>query len=378
MNKVKVGIIGTGWIANAHIQQYIRLQNEGKVEITAVCDLDIEKAKKFIEKYDLDVPCYKGHLEMLNNCELDAVSICVYNCGHRECIIDSLAHGMNVLAEKPLCVTVDECFEIKEAVEKSDKLFTVGFQERYDANVMKIKEIVEQGLLGKIYYIQTGGGRSHNIPVRFGTTFIDKNTGGFGAVGDIGCYALDIVLDAIGYPKPLSFSGFKTDYFGKQASFYEEVGFPGEYANVFGVDDFAAGFIRLENDIALDFRISWAMNLDSPCDTIIMGTEGTLRIPASDSWSRGIGGPLKLYRNNLGLLEVTCYPYYQTEEHIFYTKISKFVNAILGSREKLVDIKDIIANQLIISGLVKSAELGREISLEDLISDKPNALDNIF
>ena len=134
----------------------------------------------------------------------------------------------------------------------------------------------------------------------------------------------------------------------------------------------------MENDIALDFRISWAMNLDSPCDTIIMGTEGTLRVPASDSWSRGIGGPLRLYKNNSGLLEVTCYPYYQTEEHIFYTKVSKFVDAILVSGEKLINIKDIITNQLIISGLVKSAELGREISLEELLSEKQNALDNVF
>ena len=90
---------------------------------------------------------------------------------------------------------------------------------------------------------------------------------------DIGCYSIDIGINAIGYPKPLTVSGYKSDFFGKDPNYsgyapeHRE-----EYAKEFGVEDFAAGFIRLEGGIILDFRIAWAMNLDTPGDTIIMGT----------------------------------------------------------------------------------------------------------
>ena len=79
-----------------------------------------------------------------------------------------------------------------------------------------IKSICESGTLGEIYYIQTGGGRRRGIP---GRTFIEDKTAGIGALGDIGCYSLDMVLNAIGYPKPLTVSGYTSDFFGKNPKY---------------------------------------------------------------------------------------------------------------------------------------------------------------
>jgi len=73
-----------------------------------------------------------------------------------------------------------------------------------------IKKIVQSGELGKIYYIQTGGGRRHGIPA-YRTSFIREDQGAIGAVGDIGCYSLDLVLNALGYPKPRAVTGKPTD-----------------------------------------------------------------------------------------------------------------------------------------------------------------------
>ncbi len=94
-------------------------------------------------------------------------------------------------------------------------------------------------------------------------------------MGDIGCYSLDIVLNAIGYPKPLTVSGYTSDFFGKNPEYFKVENKPAEYADIFAVEDFAAGFIRLEGGIILDFRIAWAMHLDTPGDTIIMGKKGS-------------------------------------------------------------------------------------------------------
>ena len=98
-----------------------------------------------------------------------------------------------------------------------------------------IKRVVQSGALGDVYYIQTGGGRRRGIP---GSTFIEKKTGGIGALGDIGCYALDVVLNAIGYPKPLTVTGYTSGFFGSNPRYYPE-----RDASRFNVDDFAAAFI---------------------------------------------------------------------------------------------------------------------------------------
>ena len=97
-----------------------------------------------------------------------------------------------------------------------------------------------------------------------------------------------MVLNAIGYPKPLTVSGYRSNYLGTDPEFNTP-----EDAARFDVDDFAAAFIRLEGGIILDFRIAWAMHLDTPGDTIIMGTKASLRIPSTECWNGSIGGPMK-------------------------------------------------------------------------------------
>ena len=203
--RLKVGIIGTGWIAEAHIESYKQMDD---VDIVAAADLIPGKAEAFMKRYGVEgVHFYPSHKEMIDNEQLDAVSICTYNTQHAVPTIYALEHGVNVLLEKPFTVTLDEAVEVCRAEKKSGKILSIGFQPRVDVNMQMIKKIVESGELGKIYYIQTGGGRRRGIP---NSTFIEKSTGGIGALGDIGCYSLDMVLNAIGYPKPLTVSGYKS------------------------------------------------------------------------------------------------------------------------------------------------------------------------
>ena len=228
----------------------------------------------------------------------------------------------------------------------------------------KIKEIVESGVLGKIYYIQTGGGRRRGIPAGMSTSFIMDDTAGVGALGDIGCYSLDMVLNAIGYPKPLTVTGYKSDFFGKDPSY---CGYPAgkgeEYANLFAVDDFAAAFIRLEGGIILDFRIAWAMNLDTPGDTIIMGTKGSLRIPSTHCWNGTVGGPMKIYHEVAGAQVETEIPIITMKEGLFDLKIRTFLDACKEGKQAPVPTSQILYNQAIIDGIARSADAGREIEI---------------
>lgn len=357
--KVKVGIIGTGWIAEAHVENYLKCPD---VEIVAAADLVPGKAEKFCKANGIEgVRLYPDHKSMIDAEELDAVSVCTYNRTHAECTIYALEHGINVLLEKPMCVTLEEAVEICRAEKKSGKILSIGFQPRFDENMKMVKKIVESGELGDVYYIQTGGGRRRGIPTPYGTSFIEDKTAGIGALADIGCYSLDMVLNAVGYPKPLTVSGYTSAFFGK-----DPTTFPGhpEYAELFGVDDFAAAFVRLEGGIILDFRISWAMNLDTPGDTIILGTKAGLRIPSTECWNGSIGGPLKIYRTIAGSDVETVVPERNNNQDNFYSKIRLFIDAVKEGGCAPVPSSQIIYNQAIIDGISRSAKCGREVTVE--------------
>ena len=147
--KIRVGIIGTGWIAEAHITSY---QRQPDVEVVALADLIPGKAEKVKKTWNVEgAKCYEGenaHLKMLEAEKLDAVSVCTYNRTHAVCTIDSLKHGVPVLLEKPMCVTLDEAINICKAEKESGKIVSVGFQPRFDVNMKQVKAVVESGVLG--------------------------------------------------------------------------------------------------------------------------------------------------------------------------------------------------------------------------------------
>lgn len=356
--RFKIGIIGTGWIAESHVESYLAMDD---VDIVAMADLIPGKAEKFAARYNKDgkldnTRFYPSHKELLDNEELDGVSICTYNMTHAECAIYALNKGVNVLLEKPMCVTTEEAVEIMKAEKASGKIISIGFQPRGDENMKMVKKIVQSGELGEIYYIQTGGGRRRGIP---NSTFIEKKTAGIGAMGDIGCYSLDVVLNAIGYPKPLTVTGYTSAFFGTNPKYNN----PTDAAR-FNVEDFAAAFVRLEGGIVLDFRISWAMHPDTPGDTIIFGKEGALRIPSTDCWNGSMSGPMTIYHDVAGEQVATVIPLIENRgEGLFYKKCRSFLDAIAEGGKAPIPTSEILYNQAIIDHIVKSAELGREVEV---------------
>lgn len=366
--KVRVAIVGTGWIAEAHVASYLK---QPDVEIVAATDIVPGKAEAFCERYGLkNVKFYPSCKAMTEDrdLELDGVSVCTYNRQHAPCAILCLERGWNVLLEKPFTVTTEEAIEVMRAEKKSGKILSIGFQPRLDENMITLKKIVQSGVLGKIYYVQTGGGRRRGIPTPYGTSFIEDKTAGLGALADIGCYSLDMCLNALGNPKPLTATGYKSAFFGKDPNYcnYVATGHP-EYANKFEVDDFAAAFIRLEGDIVLDFRISWAMNMDTAGDTLILGTKGGLRIPSTECWNGSIGGDMTIYHEVAGQQVETKIPQHHErpgDPSNFDKKIRSFLDAIKDGGRAPVPTSEIIYNQAILDAIATSAKLGHEVNIE--------------
>ena len=353
MEKLRIGIIGTGGISNSHVKAYQQMED---VEIVAGADIVPGKAREALDRWNLpQAKAFENTQEMLDTMELDAVSVCTYNTAHAECAIQALRAGCHVLLEKPMTVTLEDAQAVRRVEKETGKILTIGFQPRYDGRMRKIKEIVQSGQLGKVYYIQTGGGRRRGIP---GSTFIEKRYAGVGALADIGCYSLDMVLNALGYPKPLTVSAVSYDYFGKNPKYT-----PPEDAARFSVDDFCGAFIRLEGGITLDFRMSWAMHMDTTGDTLILGTKGGLRIPSTECWNGSFDKPMTLYRDVAGAPVETTIPLIEDKSDLWDKKIRSFLDAIITGGKAPVPTSQILYNQAIIDGIFKSNEIGHGVEI---------------
>lgn len=355
--KLRIGIIGCGGIAHAHMRSY---RDIPEVEIVGGADIIPGKARKFLDEFELsDAKDFESAEELLKM-DLDAVSVCTYNSQHEVCAVAALNAGCHVLLEKPMCLSMKEAASIYAAEKRSGKILSVGFQPRYGKNFQKVKQIISSGMLGDVYYVQTGGGRYRGIP---GGTFIEKEKAGVGALADIGCYSLDFALNSIGYPKPLTVSAVAYDYFGTNPKYYGESG-------RFSVDDFSAAFVRLEGGITLDFRMSWAMHMDTTGPFLFLGKDAGLKVsqphymPWGGAWD-GTVGDITLYHDIFGQQTATPIPIDKEEKtNLFFSKVRAFVDAILTGGTAPVPTSQILYNQAIIDGIIRSAESGHEVETD--------------
>ena len=357
--KLRIGIIGCGGIAHAHANCY---KNCDDVTVVAGADIIPGKARKFLDEFGWnDATAYDTAEELCRRDDIDAVSVCTYNSTHSQCAVAALESGKHVLLEKPMTITLDQAVAIMRAEKKSGKLVSVGFQPRYDVNSRKVKEIVASGKLGEVYYVQTGGGRRRGIP---GSTFIERDKAGVGALADIGCYALDFALNTIGYPKPLTVSAVAYDFFGKNPKYYGE-------SQRFSVDDFSAAFIRLEGNCVLDFRMSWAMHMDTTGDFIFLGKDAGLKVrqPHYELWGGAWDGPIGaitlIHDDESGKPTHTDIPLEQEgKQNLFERKVRSFLDAVKTGSPAPIPTSQIIYNQAIIDGIIRSSAEHAEVKIE--------------
>lgn len=351
--KIRIGIIGTGGIAGAHMEAYRQFDD---VQVVAGADIVPGKARTFFEKWEYPALAFDGAAEMLREVELDGVSICTYNTTHAECALMAFEAGLHVQCEKPMSFTLQEAADMVRASRKAGKMLTIGFQPRYDTARRKVDGILASGALGKVYYIQSGGGRRRFIP---GGTFIDSRKAGFGCLGDIGCYSIDECLHGVGYPKPLTVSAMATDHFGRNPKYFDE-------SDVFDVDDFSTAFVRLEGDATFVFKQSWAMHADSLGDTMWLGTEGGIRIRHGFDYAKQPSRVMYFTDVNGNQVDSFVLPP-ETDEagrDPFKAKIRDYCDAIRDGRPAPVPGEEILVNQAILDGIYRSAKLHREVDID--------------
>ncbi|MBR6765982.1 MAG: Gfo/Idh/MocA family oxidoreductase [Clostridia bacterium] len=143
-NAVNFAIYGCGMIANVHIKALLEIENAC---VKGVADINGQAAQEFAEKYS--VLKYDDLDAILNDKDVDAVCICTPNSTHAALAIKALKNKKHVVLEKPMAISTLQCDSIIEETEKSGCLLTVISQLRVSNDIIRAKEIIDSGVLGK-------------------------------------------------------------------------------------------------------------------------------------------------------------------------------------------------------------------------------------
>ncbi|MDF2959642.1 MAG: oxidoreductase [Paenibacillus sp.] len=148
---LKVAVIGAGAISAAHIEAYLKFPD--RCQIVAVADIYEDKAQARISKYNLNARSAADYKDLLQE-DIDLVSVCTPPYTHASISVDFLRSGKHVLVEKPMASSLQECDEMNSAARESGKILSVVAQNRFKTPMMKLKSVLESGLMGPIVHAQ--------------------------------------------------------------------------------------------------------------------------------------------------------------------------------------------------------------------------------
>jgi predicted dehydrogenase len=352
MKKIKVAVIGLGSISDGHLKSY---QNHPGVEIYAVCDKNEERAKRRGAEYGAS-KIYFNYQDLLNDNEIDAVSICTWNQTHAEISIAALDAGKHVLVEKPLCKTVDEALRMQEAVKRSGKLLQVGFVRRYDANVQMLRSFSENGDFGEIYFAKASAIRRLGNP---GGWFADIERSGGGPLIDIGVHMIDLCWYMMGKPKVKSVSGNTYRKLGNRAhiqnlSFYKAADWD---PSLNTVEDLANAIIRFENGASLMVDVSFSLHVkEDEMSVKLFGEKGGYEIDPS------ITIVTEKHNTILNMVPQIDHKGFHFES-AFQNEINHFIQCVQTGNQPLSPVEDGLEIMKILCGIYESAAKGVEVHL---------------
>ncbi|SHE46423.1 Predicted dehydrogenase [Caldanaerobius fijiensis DSM 17918] len=349
MKKAKIAIIGNGSISHVHMAAYKKLEN---VEIVANCDINEKRAKEYAERYGIP-HTYTDYNEMLKREELDGVSVCTWNNVHAPASIAALNAGVNVLCEKPLAMNAEQAQEMVDTAKKNKKLLMVGFVRRFGMNTKVLKDRIEQGELGQIYYAKTGCIRRVGNP---GGWFSDKKRSGGGPLIDLGVHMIDLVRYLMGKPKAVSVMGSTYSLVGPRSNIkgiyqYKSA----DYSDYNDVEDFAVGFVKFDNGATLVVENSWTQHIKK--DYLYLEIYGSKAGATMEPELEIFSEKNDFLTDEKPVLE----PAFVDFQHNFDKEIAHFVDCILNGTPCISPGEDGVELMKILDAIYKSAETGHEV-----------------
>jgi predicted dehydrogenase len=356
----RVALIGNGMIANAaHIPAWKDLKED--VEVVGVADIRPSASQETAARYQIP-HWYSDPQRMLDELKPDIVSVCTPNVYHKQWTIAALNAGAHVLCEKPIATRLADAEEMYQTAQRVGRVLYASQSMRFMNAFSAAREFAASGALGELYYCEINAIRRRGVP-KWGFFHMAEHNAG-GPLCDLGVHILDFLLWTIGNPKVLTASattytklanideGLVTSLADSGAPIGVFTPRPYDY-HEFDVEDFAAGFLRLENGASVVIKTSWAINLPENFTISIAGSKGGLQLP-----------PLKLL-NNQGRYQTEVLPRVLPDREVafagHYGLTANFIKTLRGEEEMLVKQEEALNVARAIEALYRSASEGHEV-----------------
>ncbi len=375
MDTLRVGVIGTGWPGQRHIEAY---QKHPNATIVALSDVNTAAAESVRDQYKVEgARIFGDYQEMLSGDHVDAVSIATPNFLHVPMAIAALEAGKHVILEKPLSNTLADGERLAAVVaERPQQAFMIALNNRYRPDSMILKQKIDSGELGRIYYARTGWMRGAADFFLSGW-FTQKERSGGGPLIDLGVHMLDLALWFMGNPRPVSVSGSIYNEFNEHLS--KKTGAPVD------VEDFATAFVRLDNGASIHLDVSWASHIPEGdrIFTELLGSDGGAMIrreygatigrveDMTITTATGTGATRATLNQSPKLTAPGAGDHMFMLYESFRGEIADFVDSVLAGRQPGATITHGLDILRVLDGIYRSAETGREIDLRPAIADDP-------
>jgi predicted dehydrogenase len=333
MEKVKVGVIGLGWVSQVfHIPLLSKFDD---VEIVALCDKNKERTRLIAEKFTI-AKYYTDFKELLSKEKTDAIIVCTSTDAHCAVTKAALEAGNDVFVEKPIARLYSEAVEMAECAKVNKRKLMVGMNNRFRPDTMILKSFIEKGELGKVFYCKSGWFK--NIASN-NSWLTKKEIAGGGVILDLGIVMLDLSLWMLGFPAVERVSA-KT-YRQKMKS----------------VEDSAVVFIEVKGGATLIIETSWSFQSDDEffyCN--FYGTEGSAMI-----------NPLRIHKELHGNLVNVTPARIETSHNLhkksYENELRHFIGAVRGSRQMVSTGEEAVKRMKIVEAIYQSAKKGKEVKI---------------
>jgi predicted dehydrogenase len=193
MNKVRIGLIGTGFVADIHAAA---ARMVGDVELVVVASPTPGKAAHFARERGI-AHAFEDYRELLKLKDLDLVTLALPNDLHAQAAVDAAAAGKHVVCEKPLCRNLEEADRMIEACRRAGVLLLYAEELCFAPKYVRAKTLVDEGALGRPFLVKQS--EEHFGP--HSPWFWDVNRSGGGVLLDMGCHSIEFARWVFGKPK---------------------------------------------------------------------------------------------------------------------------------------------------------------------------------
>lgn len=344
---IGIGIIGCGKISQIrHIPEYL---DNPEARIVACCDNNQERAAEIAAR--LGAKAYSSVDELLSDPEVSAVSVCVANNAHCEVTVKALKAGKDVLCEKPMATTIEDCELMVRTARECGRKLMIGQNQRLAEAHAKARELIASGTIGKVLSFRTSfghsGPESWSVDPGRNTWFFDRKVAVMGVMADLGIHKTDLIQYILGQRIVATSARLVT---------IDKTGPDGE---LIGVDDNAICVYEMNGGAIGTMTASWTYYGAEDNSTVIYGTEGNMTIYDIDR------APIVIRKKGGEVIEVQSGQIQTNDNQTKSGIIDAFIDCLVEDREPTISGQDVLAAMRAVFASIRSSEEGIRVEIPE-------------